>query len=90
MMFILYVMCAVSTYSFLNGLQKFIFYSSDCNPKYYPHELASFIDFLDLFVTRQLWIYVTLKFFWPTKQNVAEEDLYYGERSLLDATIDDA
>ena len=60
MMFILYVMLAVSTYSILNGLQKFIFFSSDCNPTHMPHEVSSLIDFLDYFVTRQLWVYITV------------------------------
>ena len=60
MMFVLYLMLTVSTYSTLNGLQKFIFFSSDCNPKYMPHEVSSLIDFLDYFVTRQLWVYITV------------------------------
>ena len=83
-MFILYVMLAVSTYSTLNGLQKFIFFSSDCNPKYLPHEVSSLIDFLDMFVTRQLWVYITIQFFWPTKSHIREDDIYVNELSILE------
>ena len=77
-------MLGVSTFSSLNGIQKFIFYSKDCNPKYIPHEVASFINFIDYFVTRQLWVYAIIKSFWPTKAHEEEDDNYREEVSLLE------
>ena len=84
MMFILYLMLGVSSFSLLNGIQKYMFYSFDCNPKYIPHWLASFIDFIDLFVTRQMWVYITIQFFWPTKSHIEEDENYDKDYSILE------
>ena len=52
MMFVLYLMLTVSTFSLINRMHKFFSYSADCNPKHIPHWLGSLFDFIDLFVTR--------------------------------------
>ena len=63
---ILWLMMGVSTFSFIISVWKFIFYSSDCNPKIIAHWFASLVDAITLFVNRQLWVYVVCASFWPT------------------------
>lgn len=77
MMFLLTLMVVVSSISVFISLYKYFFFSWDCNPVYLPRELSSFINFVDLFLTRQLWIYVITQFFWPTKSHIEEEDMVH-------------
>ena len=67
---ILYMMLGVATFSTIYGVCKFFLYSEDCNPRYFSHSAASAFNFVDVFVTHQLWGYVTIVFFWPTKSNL--------------------
>ena len=76
MNFVLTMMLVVSTYSLANTLYKYFGYSKDCNPKILPHWVASLLDGINLFVTRQLWIYVISVFFWPTKKNLELDETF--------------
>ena len=79
MMCILYLMVFCSTFTFIHTIYKYFFYSEDCNPVYLPREVATAIDYSDLFVTRQLWIYVISQFFWPTKSHIKDDEAYDSE-----------
>ena len=83
MMCILYMMVGVSTFTFCHMMYAFVFYSDDCNPVYLPREIASAFNFVDLFVTRQLWIYVVSQFFWPTKSHIEDNEIYDEEKKHL-------
>ena len=83
MLCLLYLMVSVSSFSLLLQIYKSFFFSHDCNPIYIPRELSSFINYVDLFLTRQLWIYVITQFFWPTKQHIEEEDIFENQLDKL-------
>ena len=72
-------MVSVSSFSLMIQIYKSLFFSHDCNPIYIPRELSSFINYVDLFLTRQLWIYVITQFFWPTKKHIKEEDIFENQ-----------
>ena len=74
-------MIGVSTWTLINCIYRYNFFSEDCNPVYMSRELNSLVTFLDLFVTRQLWIYVVTQFLWPTKKQEKEDE-------MLDINID--
>ena len=84
MMCILYLMVFCSTFTFIHTLYKYFFYSEDCNPVYLPREVATAIDYIDLFVTRQLWIYVISQFFWPTKSHIKDDEVYDSQVQHLE------
>ena len=75
MMCVLYLMIGVSTWTLINNIYRYFLFSEDCNPVYMTRELNSLLHFIELFVTRQLWIYVVTQFLWPTKKQEKEDEM---------------
>ena len=88
MMCVLYMMIGVSTWTLLNCIYRYYLFSEDCNPVYMTREFNSFVKFIELFVTRQLWIYLVTQFLWPTKKQEKEDEMLDINIDRMDQNLD--